>query len=355
MEAYRYISPRGLFIDYTLPKEMRIDLPEPAKARLSAILSSYNRDIQDWFDEVGFHVAYRRNIPFATVYFDKQYPLGGYITANRWDKFDSPYQYYSSDPDPEMMYAGAWWFRTKERLEYASHRSSIAAKVWELLYDKSEFSPWVVFAEKLDDEFVTAAQQLNLNLFALREMDADLEKTFPYNGEELIKVFQKDMLGDLGGTTIWCTNPFISDDLDLILKPYQKRVYDITLKISSTYNSLMIKPWLTVWLNREYDLTDYFHNDCGLGENEIKTISFTNDFATTPEEFDHHVPVGIIYFNTKEDASLCAQKSSLIGHWWEKVKNLHKDRGWLFVPSDDLRAYEATDLFVLENENTLEK
>lgn len=189
MEAYRYNIPRGLYLDYTLPRAMRIELPDPARDRLSGILAAYNREILDWYDEVAYHVIFRRNLPFATIYFNKQYPLGGYISANRWDKYDSPYQYYSSNPDPEMKFAGCWWFRTKERLEYTSRHSSIAAKAWELLYDKSEYSPWVVFSDPLDDDFVSAAEKYNEKLDMIKRMDADLEEIFPFNGEEVIKFF----------------------------------------------------------------------------------------------------------------------------------------------------------------------
>ncbi len=198
IEAFQYLTPQNLNLDYSLSPEEVIVLPEPANTRLAAILRRYDRKVPEWNSEQAFYVSKHRNFPFATIYFDREYPLGGHIISSRWDRYESPYQAYTIPPQVDLGYAGCWWFRTKERLQYAALRSSLAAQVWELLKDKPDDSPWVVFMEPLDPEFVETAGKMNSHINDLRRMDADLETTFPFNSEALEP--EKDKSLDIGSS-----------------------------------------------------------------------------------------------------------------------------------------------------------
>ena len=345
IEAFQYLTPQNLSLDYSLSPEEVIVLPEPANTRLAAILRRYDRKVPEWNSEQAFYVSKHRNFPFATIYFDREYPLGGHIISSRWDRYESPYQAYTIPPQVDLGYAGCWWFRTKERLQYAALRSSLAAQVWELLKDKPDDSPWVVFMEPLDPEFVETAGKMNSHINDLRRMDADLETTFPFNSEALEPEKDKSLISEAHGKTIWYSNPYAFEKLDKIMQSYQRNVEFLIFLISRIYNKDQISPWLTVCLEREHDLTEYFSFDCRLTGEELHGLTYTVDFHLTPEEFGHHYPFGIFYFNTKNEIRMCAEKSSLIARWWEKVKELREDRGWMLLPSEDLSEYEESDIF----------
>ena len=185
IETFQYLTPQSLSLDYSLSPEEVIVLPVPATTRLATILNRYNRKVPEWNSEQAFYVSKHRNFPFATIYFDREYPLGGHIISSRWDRYESPYQAYSTPPLEDFGYAGCWWFRTKERLHYAALRSTLAAQAWEVLKDKAGSTPWAVFLDELDPEFVENAGKMNLHIIDLRRMDADLETTFPFNSEAL--------------------------------------------------------------------------------------------------------------------------------------------------------------------------
>lgn len=346
IEVFRYVTPKGLELGFSLPWEIDIALPNSANEKLTSILALYNRTISSWNAQLASYVFSMRNFPFAIIYFNKEYPLAGYITSNRWDRNESPFQSYAYPPDPNLRFAGCWWFRKKEYLEYAAQRSSLAALAWEQLFDRDENTPWVVFMDELEPDFVSTAGKLNDNLAGLRKMDADFETTFPFNGEELGAENIEFSQSLLGGPLIWYTSQNIFNRLEAIMGQYQKVTKDLIIQVSNVYNTKRIKPWLTICLEREHDLAAYFFNDCGLVNNDIKVITYTDDYNITPCEFGNHIPFGIIYFVTKEDAQRCAKKSSLIGSWWERVKELREDRGWMITPSEDLRIYEKSDLFI---------
>ena len=348
IEAFRYLTPQSLRLDYSLSPNEVIVLPEPATKRLASILSRYNRKIPEWNSEQAFYVSKHRNFPFATIYFDREYPLGGHITSSRWDRYESPYQAFTIPPQVDLGYAGCWWFRTKERLHYAALRSPLAAQVWELLKDKDGSSPWAVFMDPLDPGWVETTGKLNLHLDELRRMDADLETIFPFNGEELDSERDKVLISEAHGKTVWYTNPYAFEKLEKILKLYQTNVEFLIVYISRIYNTDRIHPWLTVCLNREHDLVEYFSFGCRFKGDEFNALSYTIDFHLTPEEFGHHFPFGILYFKTKKHLQYCVEKSSLIASWWEKVKDLRDDRGWMLVPPDDLTEYEESDIFAVK-------
>jgi hypothetical protein len=304
--------------------------------------------VPEWNSEQAFYVSKHRNFPFATIYFDREYPLGGHIITSRWDRYESPYQAYSVPPQVDIGNAGCWWFRTKERLQYAALRSSLAAKAWELLKDKPDDSPWAVFMGPFDPDFLETASKQNMHLDELRRMDADLETIFPFNSETLDSVKDKELIMEAHGKTIWYTNPYSFEKLDKIMKQYQTDVEFLLVYIARIYNPDHIQPWLTVCLSREHDLVDYFCLDCRFKGDEFNSLSYTVDYHLTPEEFGHHFPFGILYFLTKKQLLDCSGKSSLIARWWEKVKDLRDDRAWMLVPSEDLSEYEESDLFAIK-------
>jgi hypothetical protein len=352
IEAYPYIIPEGLKLDYSLPPETVIVLPEAANARLTSILSRYNRSIPDWNSERAYYVSKRRNFPFATIYFDREYPLGGYITSSRWDIYDSPYQAYAIPPKVDFGYAGCWWFRTKERLQYAALRNTLAAQAWEILKDKDGSSPWAIFLDELDPEFVETASKLNNQLGELRKTDANLETTFPLNPEELDPEAEVRLHQFIYGTSMWYTNPYVFDHLEKIMKQYQKNVLDLIFMLSAIYNHKHIRPWLTICLEREHDLTAYLLDDCRFEGHELNILTYTEDYYLTPAEFGSHFPCGIFYFLTKKEARKSAEKSSIMNRWWEQVKDLREDRGWMIAPSEDLSEYEESDIFALPKKSS---
>ncbi len=347
IETFQYLTPQSLSLDYSLSPEEVIVLPVPATTRLATILNRYNRKVPEWNSEQAFYVSKHRNFPFATIYFDREYPLGGHIISSRWDRYESPYQAYSTPPLEDFGYAGCWWFRTKERLHYAALRSTLAAQAWEVLKDKAGSTPWAVFLDELDPEFVENAGKMNLHIIDLRRMDADLETTFPFNSEALEPEKDKSLISEAHGKTIWYTNPYAFEKLDKIMRLYQSNVEFLICYISRIYNMDNISPWLTVCLEREHDLIEYLSFDCRFTGEELHGLTYTVDFHLTPEEFGHHYPFGIFYFKTINEIRMCAEKSSLIARWWEKVKDLREDRCWMLVPSEDLRDYEETNLFVI--------
>jgi hypothetical protein len=348
IEAFQYVTPQGLELDYSLSPEQVIVLPEPATKRLATILNRYNRKVPEWNSERAFYVSKRRNFPFATIYFDHEYPLGGHITSSRWDRYESPYQAYAIPPQVDLGNAGCWWFRTKERLHYAALRSPLAAQAWELLKDKDGSSPWAVFLDELDPEFVEIATKLNVMLDQLRKTDADMETTFPFNPEELEPEAEVKIHQLIYGTTMWYTNPYAFDGLEKILKQYQKEVPDLIFMLTAFYNSKHIRPWLTVCLSREHDLAAYLFFDCRFEGHELNVLTYTIDYYLTPEEFGSHFPCGIFYFLTKKEARFSAEKSSLMNRWWEQVKDLREDRSWMIVPTENLSEYEESDLFAIK-------
>ena len=344
-EAYPYIRPTNLQLDFAFSPEEIVTLPEPAQSRLLSILARYNRPLDDWNAEQAYAVCYRRNFPFATIYFDQDYPLGGHITSKRWDKYESPYRAYKDPPEDDYPNAGQWWFRTKERLRYSSQRCPIAAQAWELLKDKDPNSPWAVFVDALDPDFVTNASKLNDQLAELRKTDADLENTFPFNPEELQPVLEPELSPVIKGSTIWYTNPYISDRIEEIMKQYGKNVGELVVMLSGIFNKQRIQPWMTVFLEREHDLAAYFFDDCRFQAHELNCLTYTEDYFLTPQEFGHHYPFGMMFFVNKKKMHYCAGKSSLINTWWERVKELREDRGFMIAPSDDLSSYEELDIF----------
>ncbi len=345
MEAYPYITPETLHLDYSLSPETIIVLPEDAQQRLNPILERYGRTLEDWNSERTYYVRMRRNFPFATIYFDQEYQLGGYITSKRWDKYDSPYQGYSYPPNDKLSSAGCWWFRTKDTLKYTAERCRIASRAWDLLKDKSENSPWVVFCDPLEPDILESAAKLNGQLSKIRKRNADLETSFPFNGEELSGLPDEFMKNELYGSQIWYTNPFAYKKLLNIMSQYDMDVEFLIAFFSKMYNKKHIGPWMTVCLNREYDLAAYLFLDCRLRGDEVNALTYTVDYHLTPEEFCSHYPFGIFYFAKKSDMRLCAGKSSMINRWWEQVKEFPDDRGWMLIPPEDLSEFEDTDIF----------
>jgi hypothetical protein len=348
IEAFQYVIPQGLELDYSLSPEQVVVLPEPANMRLASILSKYNRKIPEWNSEQAFFVSKHRNFPFATIYFDQEYPVGGHIISTRWDRYESPYQAYSIPPQVDLGNAGCWWFRTKERLHYAALRSTLAAQAWELLKDKDGSSPWAVFLDELNPVFVETAAKLNTNLDQLRKTDANLETTFPFNPEELELETEVKIHQFIYGATMWYTNPYIFARMDKIMKQYQKEVQDLIFMLSAFYNNKHIRPWLTVCLEREHDLAAYLFFDCRFEGHELNILTYTADYYLTPEEFGSHFPCGIFYFLTKKEARKSAEKSEIMNRWWEQVKDLQEERSWMIVPTEDLSEYEESDIFTVK-------
>jgi hypothetical protein len=344
-EVFSYLRPTTLELDYSLPPETIMILPEPAQSKLLTILAKNDRTLEHWNAEQACQVPYRRNFPFATIFFDQDYPLGGYVTSRRWDKFDSPYRAYKYPPEENYSKCGSWWFRNKDKLRFSAQRCPIAARAWELLKDNDPNTPWAVFMDTLETEFVSSASEMNKQLLDLRKTDMDLENTFPFNPEEMTPQMEVEVSPVIKGTLIWFTNPYVGDRLEKIIEQYQKNLVDLVMMISAIYNMKHIRPWMTVFLEREHDLTSHFFFDCGFQAGELNFLSYTDDFFLTPEEFDHHFPFGILFFVTKNEMQHRASKSSLINSWWERVKDLRSDRGFMIVPAEDLTSYEELDIF----------
>jgi hypothetical protein len=111
-------------------------------------------------------------IPWAIVFFPKEYPLSGHLLNIR-SSLDVRFSAYSviemKQYDPNVLGApplSILWFFTKESLlKTAERKSPMLAGIYEAMRDVDEDGCWTMIADPLDPEWVANAAKTNSALF----------------------------------------------------------------------------------------------------------------------------------------------------------------------------------------------
>lgn len=113
-------------------------------------------------------------IPWAIVFYPKEYPLSGHLLSIRPSEEIRFSAYSVIHPDcnaydPKVLGApplSLLWIVTKEALTKAAESNSpLIADVYETLKDAPEDGHWTMLADSLDPDWVEEAEKLNSKLF----------------------------------------------------------------------------------------------------------------------------------------------------------------------------------------------
>ena len=158
--------------------------PPEVEIRLRTVLSPYGYDIDsDEAPDVRFFLSriedscrfdFRR-MPWAIVFYPKEYPLSGHFLSIRKNADDMRFSTYSLLRDRNLRFDPAidgapplsflWIFSKSALEETAKHNSPLLEDVWQTLAHKSPESSWVAFPEALDSHWVSEVEKTNTEMF----------------------------------------------------------------------------------------------------------------------------------------------------------------------------------------------
>lgn len=158
--------------------------PPEVEHRLREIMAPYGYDsesddgthVQLFLDRIEFSCRLQlRRMPWAMVFYPREYPLSGYFLSIRTNADDMRFSAYSLLRDRDLHFDPAidgapplsflWIFSKSALEEAAKHNSPLLKDVWQTLVHKSTESSWVIFPEALDSHWVDEVAEINSELF----------------------------------------------------------------------------------------------------------------------------------------------------------------------------------------------
>ncbi len=153
---------------------LRLDLAAMTEADviLDDLLKPYGRNSFEFIDYLNESFRKANLWPWAIVAFEREYRLGGHVSATRFSRWDVAFSSYSILKDYSVKRNGAppmslLFFRNKNVASMLAPKSPLFSSCWSVLADKPRDKKWLCIPDPLPESWVEKTEKGDNVLFSM--------------------------------------------------------------------------------------------------------------------------------------------------------------------------------------------